>query len=83
MKGLLGLFEGYRQAQDVARTAFLAEHPNYIACAVQGCPGLVGPAYQRLNTDGTKWGVCPRRSTHTRLMPELFPSPASTAAASA
>jgi hypothetical protein len=57
-----------------ARTEFLRAHPEYIACAVAGCDGLVGPAYQSLVAGGRKYGLCPRRQVHARLMPAVFGS---------
>jgi len=57
-----------------ARTAFLKSHPQYTACSVAGCQGLVGPMYQRTTPDGRKYGFCPRRRVHAQLMPEVFAS---------
>lgn len=56
-----------------ARSDFLKAHPHYMACSVAGCEGLVGPNFQRLTPDGTKYGFCPRRQVHARLMPDVFP----------
>jgi hypothetical protein len=57
-----------------ARAAFLKSHPDYTACSVAGCQGLVGPLCQRTTPDGRKYGFCPRRRVHTQLMPEVFSS---------
>ena len=61
------------------RLAWLAEHPDWIACSVQGCQGLVSPAFQRKSPSGETYGFCPRRTSHARLMPALF-APKATAA---
>ncbi len=57
-----------------ARTAFLKSHPQYTACSVAGCQGLVGPLYQRTTPDGREYGFCPRRRVHAQLMPAVFTS---------
>lgn len=75
--GLLALMAANREAQEAARTAYLKANPDYLPCAVSGCSGLVGPNFQRTGPDGSKWGLCPRRDAHLRLMPEVFaPKPA-------
>jgi hypothetical protein len=75
--GLAALMAANREAQEAARLAYLKAHPEFLPCAVGGCSGLVGPAYQRSAPDGSKWGLCPRRDAHLRLMPEVFaPKPA-------
>jgi hypothetical protein len=55
-----------------ARLAFLQSHPDYLPCSVAGCEGLVGPNYQRVTVQGRKYGFCPRRKVHARLMPFVF-----------
>src|SRR4051812_17696185 len=54
------------------RLAWMQAHPDWIACAIAGCSGLVSPAYQRKAPNGETYGFCPRRTSHARLMPELF-----------
>ena len=61
------------------RLAWMQAHPDWIACAVAGCSGLVGPNYQRKDPQGQPHGFCPRRTSHARLMPALF-APKATAA---
>ena len=74
---LQALMDARRKTTLAARASYLKAHPDYIACAVERCMGLVGPAFQRQADDGSKWGLCPRRDAHVRLMPEVFgPKPA-------
>lgn len=54
------------------RLSWLQGHPDWIACAVAGCSGLVSPQYQRKAPNGEAYGFCPRRTSHARLMPALF-----------
>src|SRR4051794_12859349 len=61
------------------RLTWMQEHPDWIACAIAGCSGLVSPAYQRTAPDGERYGFCPRRTSHARLMPGLFAPKASAA----
>jgi hypothetical protein len=61
------------------RLAWMQAHPDWIACAVAGCSGLVSPPYQRTAPNGEKYGFCPRRTTHARIYPALF-APKATAA---
>lgn len=66
------ILKAHRANAAETRLAFLEAHPHYIACSVAGCEGLVGPNYQRLSPDGRKYGFCPRRQVHARLMPQVF-----------
>ena len=61
-----------RRSAVESRAAYLAQHPEYLPCAVAGCLGLVSPAFQRKAPDGTTYGLCPRQAAHALLMPELF-----------
>jgi hypothetical protein len=62
------------------RLAWMQAHPDWIACSIAGCQGLVSPAYQRTAPNGEKYGFCPRRTSHARLMPALFaPKPVAAA----
>lgn len=70
--GITELMRANAEAREAARAAFLVANPDYIACAVAGCNGLVAPAFQRKGADGTSWGLCPRRAQHAALMPDLF-----------
>ena len=69
--GLKALMAANRRAQELARAAYLKAHPEFIACIVETCQGLVGPNYQRQGPDGP-WGLCPRRDFHAKAMPEVF-----------
>src|SRR4051812_27479831 len=69
---LAGLMAHARRSAVESRDAYLKAHPDYIACAVAGCLGLVSPAFTRLAPDGSKWGLCPRQAAHALLVPELF-----------
>lgn len=60
------------EAAAARRLAWMQAHPDWLACAVAGCSGLVNPTYQRTAPNGEKFGFCPRRTTHARLMPALF-----------
>lgn len=60
------------EAAAARRLAWLQAHPDWIACAIAGCSGLVSPTYQRKAPNGEVYGFCPRRTSHARLMPALF-----------
>jgi hypothetical protein len=66
------------EAAAARRLAWLQDHQDWIPCAVAGCSGLVTPTFQRLASNGTVYGFCPRRSVHARLMPGLFITPSIT-----
>jgi hypothetical protein len=73
--GAIGeILKTHRANAAEARSAFLEAHPHYLPCSVAGCEGLVGPNYQRVTSEGMKYGFCPRRQVHTRLMPQVFRS---------
>ena len=48
---------------------------GYIPCSVEGCRGLVSPAFIRKDSTGEMWGLCPNAGRHARLMPGLFEQP--------
>lgn len=73
-KAVADILRANRASAAQARTQFLKSHPDYTACSVAGCQGLVGPAYQRTTPDGRSYGFCPRRRVHAQLMPDVFTS---------
>jgi hypothetical protein len=54
------------------REGFLKANNDWSACIVEGCTGVVKPAFVRRTADGRRYGYCPRRTTHQRLMPGVF-----------
>jgi hypothetical protein len=71
-EALGGVLANARRSAVESRAAYLAQHPEYMPCAVAGCLGLVSPSFQRKAPDGTTYGLCPRQAAHALLMPELF-----------
>lgn len=69
---LRALIAGRQDDYQARRAAWLAEHADWLACAIAGCSGLVRPTYIRTSPTGERYGLCPRRSVHARLMPNLF-----------
>jgi hypothetical protein len=61
-----------RKAAAERRTAFLAEHADWIECVVEGCDGLVSPRFVRTAADGSQYGFCPRRQRHLQVAPAAF-----------
>lgn len=69
---LRALINGRQDDYQARRSAWLADHEDWLPCGVSGCSGLVKPFYIRTSPSGEKYGLCPRRSSHSRLMPNLF-----------
>jgi hypothetical protein len=73
--GLRSLFVAAREAAAVNRQTWLKANPTYIECVVQGCTGVVGPAFIRTTPKHDRYGLCPRRQQHHRLFPGVFDAP--------
>src|SRR4051812_32011469 len=73
--GLRSLLGAAREAAARNREAWLLANPTYIPCVVEGCTGVVGPAFIRQTPKHERYGLCPRREQHHRLFPGVFDAP--------